>query len=112
MYAQILAYKVRIQEYGVYLGEFMKQPKVIKNPQGPKKKTTHWDIRTRKEMLIPDKTKDDREQATILLKEIIKEHPGTPWAARAQWELNRGFGVELIEAFYDPRRSTIKTPNL
>jgi hypothetical protein len=112
MYAQLLAYKVRIQEYGVYLGEFMKQPKVIKNPHGPTKKTTHWDIRTRKEMLIPDKTKEDREQATILLKEIIKEHPGTPWAARAQWELNRGFGVELIEAFYDPRRSTIKTPNL
>ena len=112
MDAQLLAYKVRIQEYGVYLGEFMKRPKIIKNPHGPTKKTTHWDIRTRKETLTGDKTKDDIARATVLLQEIIKEHAGTPWAARAQWELNRGFGVDLIEAFYDPRRGTIKVPNL
>lgn len=112
MYAQILAYKVRIQEYGVYLGEFMKRPKLIKNPLGPTKKTTHWDLTTRAELLTGDKTKDDREQATLLLQEIIKEHPGTPWAARAQWELNRGFGVDLHEAFYDSRRGSIKVPNL
>ncbi len=112
MYAQILAYKVRIQEYGVYLAEFVKRPKIIKNPHGPTKKTTHWDIRTRAEMLVADKTKDDRERATLMLKEIIQEHAGTPYAARAQWELNRGFGVELIEAFYDSRRGSIKVPNL
>lgn len=112
MYAQILAYKVRIQEYGVYLGEFMKQPKLIKNPLGPNKKTTHWDINTRKEMLTGDKTKEDMEQAIAVLKQIIQDHAGTPWAARAQWELNRGFGVDLHEAFYDPRRGTIKVPNL
>ncbi|HUY92079.1 MAG TPA: vWA domain-containing protein [Pirellulales bacterium] len=112
MDAQILAYKVRIQEYGVYLGEFMKQPKLIKNPLGPTKKTTHWDINTRKETLTGDKTKDDIARATVLLQQIVKEHAGTPWAARAQWELNRGFGVDLHEAFYDPRRGSIKPPNL
>lgn len=112
MYAQILAYKVRIQEYGVYLGEFMKQPKLIKNPLGPTKKTTHWDLNTRKEMLTGDKTKEDMEQAIAVLKQIIQDHAGTPWAARAQWELNRGFGVDLHEQFYDPRRGSIKVPNL
>lgn len=112
MEAQILAYKVRIQEYGTYLAEFMKQPKLIKNIHGPNKKTTHWDINTRKEMLTGDKTKEDMERAITLLKQVIYDHPGTPWAARAQWELNRGFGVELHEAFYDPRRGTIKVPNL
>lgn len=112
MEAQILAYKVRIQEYGTYLAEFMKQPKLIKNVHGPNKKTTHWDINTRKEMLTGDKTKEDMERAITLLKQVIYDHPGTPWAARAQWELNRGFGVELHEAFYDPRRGTIKVPNL
>ena len=112
MEAQILAYKVRIQEYGVYLGEFMKQPKLIKNIHGPNKKTTHWDINTRQQLLTGDKTKEDMERAIVLLKQVIYDHPGTPWAARAQWELNRGFGVELHEAFYDPRRGSIKVPNL
>ena len=112
MEAQVLAYKVRILEYGVYLGEFMKQPKLIKNIHGPTKKTTHWDINTRQQMLTGDKTKEDMERAIVLLKQVIYDHPGTPWAARAQWELNRGFGVELHEAFYDPRRGSIKVPNL
>jgi len=112
MYAQIITYKVRIYEYGAYLEAFMKQPKLIKNPLGATKKTTHWDIRTRAETMTGDKTKDYVVMAKKMLEDVIKEHAGTPWAARAQWELARGFGVELIEAFYDPRRGIVKVPKL
>jgi hypothetical protein len=31
-------------------------------------------------------------------------HAGTPWAERAQWELNRGFGVELVPDYEAPAR--------
>jgi hypothetical protein len=112
MYAQVIAYQIRIQEYGTYLADFVKHPKDITNPLGKDKETTHWDIRTRAQTITGDKTKADVERATALLKEIVRLHPGTPYAARAEWELNRGFGVELVEAFYDPRRGSIKVPNL
>jgi hypothetical protein len=35
---------------------------------------------------------------------VVEEHPGTPYAARAQWELRRGFGVDLVEHSSDPGR--------
>lgn len=112
MYAQLVAYQVRIQEYAAYLAEFVKKPKEITNALGTDKPTTHWDVHTRAETITGDKTKADIERATELLKEVVRLHPGTPYAARAQWELRRGFGVELVERFYDPRRNSIKRPNL
>ena len=112
MYAQVVAYQIRIQEYAAYLAAFVKHPKEIKNPLGMDKPTTHWDIRTRSETITGEKTKKDVERATALLKEIVRRHPGTPYAARAEWELHRGFGVELVEQFYDPRRGSVKVPNL
>lgn len=111
-YAQVIAYQIRIQEYAAYLPEFVKHPKEIKNPQGTDMQTTHWDIRTRAELMTGEKTKAVAERATALFKDIVEKHPGTPYAARAEWELRRGFGVELIEAFYDPRRGGIKLPSL
>lgn len=112
MYAQVVAYQVRIQEYAAYLADFIKHPKEITNPLGTDKPTNHWDIRTRAKTITGDKTKDDIERAKTLLKEVVRLHPGTPYAARAQWELNRGFGVELVEIFDDPRRGSVKVPNL
>ncbi|HQU46286.1 MAG: hypothetical protein B7Z73_16745, partial [Planctomycetia bacterium 21-64-5] len=112
MYAQVITYRIRIQEYAAYLEEFVKHPKEVTNPMGTGHPTTHWDIRTRKPTITGDKTKVDIERATALLKEIVRLHPGTPYAARAEWELHRGFGVELIEARYDPRRGSVKVPSL
>lgn len=89
MYAQIITYKVRIYEYGAYLEAFMKQPKLIKNPLGATKKTTHWDIATRAETMTGDKTKEYVVLAKKLLDGVIKEHAGTPWAARAMGACTR-----------------------
>lgn len=112
LYAQVIAYQVRIQEYEACLAEFVKHPKKITNPLGKDQPTTHWDIHTRAKTITGDKVKEGVERATALLKEVERLHPGTPYAARAQWELRRGFGVELVERFYDPRRNSIKVPSL
>ena len=49
-----------------------------------------------------------------LLDVVIKEHPGTPWARRAQDEKSDGFGFVVADRLWDPKavRDTIKLPNL
>jgi hypothetical protein len=102
--AQIVAYKVRMYEYGVYLQDFINNPKPIKNPGGANRLTTHWDLTTRAKVLTLDKTGAYIEKSKELFARVLKEHPGTPYAARAQWELKRGFGVDLVEDHDEPGR--------
>ena len=112
IYAQLVAYRARLVEYVAYTGAFVKTPKVVPLSKPLKSTTvylTHWDVGTRKKMLKGDELAPLVEKATALLKEVIKNHPGTPWAARAQWELNRGFGVELYP-YYEPKYKDVKNP--
>jgi len=110
IYAQTISYQARLQEYGWYLAEFINNPKAIKNPLGNAKPTTNWDLRTVKRLLKPDVTAATRDKADELFRQVQKDYPGTPWAARAQEELSRGYGVELAEEFYDPRSRGVKVP--
>jgi hypothetical protein len=105
LFAQVLAYKVRLYEYGAFMELFAKNPKPIKNPFGLLKKTTHWELTTRAETLTGELTKAHINRSRQMLEAIMKDHAGTPWAARAEWELNRGFGVDLVEDYDDPRRA-------
>lgn len=56
----------------------------------------------------------EEKNAFELLDIVIKEHPGTPWARRAQDEKSSGFGFVVTDRLWDPKgvRSTIKLPNL
>lgn len=112
MLAQLACYKVRLYEYGAYLEAFAKKPAEIKNPLGPTKKTTHWEIRYRKQTLTDEITKEYLENARKHLKRVVELHPGTPWAKRAQWELDRGLGVELREDYDHPGSPGVKLPKL
>jgi hypothetical protein len=118
IYAQIVAYKVRLYDYGAYLEQFAKNPKPLKNPyknaQGFPVQSTHWEITTRQEMLTLETTQAYLEKSKAMFQQVVQEHAGTPWSARAEWEVARGFGVELVEAYDDPRRASlgIKLPNL
>ncbi len=38
----------------------------------------------------------------------MKDHPNTPWARRAEWELAYGFGFQIIDSFRDPRYQNLK----
>ena len=56
-----------------------------------------------KRLLKPEITQSLRDRADELFREIVKNHAGTPWAARAEFELRRGYGIELVEGHEDPR---------
>ncbi len=110
IYAQTISYQARLMEYGWYMAEFIKTPKAIKNPLGPARATNGWDVGTVKRLLKPEVTQASRDKADALFKQVQADYSGTPWAARAQEELNRGYGIELHEDFDDPRGRGVKLP--
>jgi hypothetical protein len=110
--AQLIAYQARMYEYGAYLEEFIKKPKTAPLTRPPNLTHVTWDIRTRKEILTGEKVQPYIDRASVLFKQVIADHAGTPWAARAQHELNRGFGVELIPDYDAPNRYTGSAPLL
>lgn len=104
MYAQVIAYQARMYEYGAYLEEFIKKPKTAPLKKSPNLTLVGWEITTRHKTLTGDKIKPYVERATAMFQDVIKNHPGTPWAARAEVELKRGYGVHLVEDYDPPYR--------
>lgn len=110
MHAQCLAYRVRLFQLLLSLDAHQKAKPVPKDP-----KNNYWDIRRVHELLEPDKEqvrqtkvdlaelKEQNEQAKAEFQAVVKNHPRTPWARRAQWEAASGFGMKFGEAFWDPR---------
>lgn len=109
-YAQVLAYRVRLFQYLLTLDQHVKQMPPIKNP-----KNNVWNIRHIQKLLPPDpeqvkvtridleEIEKQMEKAKELYRYVINEHPGTPWARRAQQELDWGFGISFVEGYWDPR---------
>ncbi|MCH2128200.1 MAG: VWA domain-containing protein [Pirellulaceae bacterium] len=95
MRGQLLAYKIRLYEYGAYLEEFLNNPKEAAPTQEPNLHLIHWSLSRRQEMLTGEVTAKFVEQAKQYFADVIDKHPGTPWAARAEKEMSSGFGVEL-----------------
>lgn len=110
--AQTIAYRVRVNEYVAYIDAFMQNPKARENP-----KTTHWRVAFRPKTIAAElpttgeQTSDLVQASSALFQQVIKDHPGTPYSARAQWEIGRGYGIHMREHFEDPRRATIDVPN-
>jgi hypothetical protein len=103
--AQLIAYQARLYEYTAYLQEFVKHPQVVPLTKPPNLRLTYWDIRTRKETITGEVIEPYVKKASDLFSDVIKNHPGTPWAERAAWELKRGYGVELRPVYEPPYRS-------
>ena len=108
--AQLMAYKVRAIEYTACLQDFVKNPQVIPAFKSPDRYFVCWDITTQRDTRTGDLVKADIERANALFAQVIKEHPGTPWAARARWELRRGYGVQL-HPFYDVKYKDVEKPD-
>jgi hypothetical protein len=102
IFAQVLAYKVRVYEYGAYLEEFKKNPKKVPLKKDPNLTLAYWAIRHRSETITGEQTKGYIDRSKELFARVMEEHAGTPWAARAQWELKRGFGIDLQEVYHGP----------
>ncbi len=118
--AQIIAYRARVFEYGVYLTAFKANPKPI-DPPTPTRVFSYWQIREKGAVLGGDLTKPDIDESTKRFQDIMREYAGTPWATRAQVELSRGFGCDLTPHYHNPqppktppKRPTIpiKTPTI
>lgn len=105
--AQVVAYQVRVYEYAAYMEQFVQQPKIIKDP-----KTNRWRVALVSRTVTGDETAEYRRRATEMFKDIIADHPGTPYAARAQWELDRGYGIELVEHWHPPGYGDVTLPKL
>lgn len=105
--AQSVAYRVRAIEYMAYLDGFLKSPKALKDP-----KTTHWHMVALPRTITGEMTDADVARAKELFQAVITNHPGTPYESRARWEINRGFGVEMVEHYHDPRWDQVKWPKL
>ncbi len=110
VYAQLLAFRVRVFQYLLLMDQH-----VDTKPKPSDPKHNRWDRHYAKEMIepTPDQVKaakvdmaeleKQRQTALAMYDKIIKEHPGTPWAQRAQQEKAWGFGMRYISRFYDPK---------
>lgn len=121
--AQCLAYRVRLFQYCLAMDSHAKNMPPLRD-----KKNNEWNVVRVKKMLPPDPaqvklTKVSVEELDKQLKKaedqykyVIKTHPGTPWAQRAQYELNQGFGMEFRDGYRDPNYAKvgkeIKLPKL
>ena len=114
MHAQCLAYRVRLFQLLLSLDQHRKQRPMPKDPM-----KNAWNIERVKGLLEPDKEqirqtkvdvdelKKQSEIATRELEAVIENHPSTPWARRARWELDAGFGMKFVEVFRDTRYSNL-----
>jgi hypothetical protein len=102
LHAQLVAYQARMYEYGACLEDFIKNPKTAPLTRKPNLTHVHWDIRTRQSLREAQKVQPYVDRATAMFQAILEDHPGTPWAARAEHELRRGFGVELVPDYDIP----------
>jgi hypothetical protein len=116
IYAQLIAYQARIWEYGASLEAFIKNPSVVPLTKPPDLHLVHWNVAVRKETLTKE-SKPYIERAREVFELVMQNHPGTPWAARADGELTRGFGVDFQPEYHRPDRSppggvTVPIPKL
>lgn len=132
-YAQLVMFRLRLFQYLLVLDEHANSGRKVKDS-----KSNEWNMHHVKKGIVPNdaqfsriKTtfglkqtrdeylamvKDEEKRAHRLLKQVMIDHPGTPWARRAQYEIGLGYGHAFREAFRDPRyetmRQQIKLPNL
>ncbi|MEZ6065895.1 MAG: vWA domain-containing protein [Planctomycetaceae bacterium] len=111
VYAQLLSYRVRGFQYLLAMDNQLREKPKPKSP-----KSNYWDREYTGKMIepTPEQIKitgvDTAELEAQRLKAletydfIIAEHPGTPWAQRAEQEKRWGFGIHFIDRYWDPKR--------
>lgn len=119
-YAQCVVYRTRLFQYLLVLDDH-----AAKAPKPADPKHNRWDLhhepaikeptdeqfeRLKKAFNIKKSKAEymaeleaERKRAQELFEQIKKDHPGTPWAARADWDLGRGYGLGLHSLFWDPK---------
>ena len=109
MHAQCLAYRVRLFQLLLSLDQHQ-----VQKPRPKDDNNNYWDIHRVPELLEPtkeqvkqtkvdlDELKRQNETARAEYQAVIENHPRTPYARRAQWELQYGFGMKFAEVYRNP----------
>ncbi len=100
MLGQVVAYQARLIEYGVAMQYYMKRPPTAPMIKG-KTELEDWEISLQKELRAEAQSRPLIDRAAELFKIVKQKHDGTPWAARADWEMKRGYGIRLVPD-YEP----------
>jgi von Willebrand factor type A domain len=104
MLAQVVAYQIQAYEYRAALKEMVANPPKPSRMPVAGELVVEWILEHAKEPKAPkNETEKPRAEATKLLKQVIADHPKTPWADLAQDELDRGFSVGRHEWHANPR---------
>jgi len=118
--AQLYLFRLRLYQFLLTVDEHANNMPAPRNPMA-----TRWSIRWTKRTITPsdeqfrrlqsafgmtlsreeyvDMVRQQEKLTTQLMKQVISDHPNTPWARRAQLELNSGFGFNVYDVVWDPR---------
>lgn len=111
IHAQLISYQARIYEYGVGLDAFLANyaAEVQENPPRKGREVLHrWHIWLRQRTLS-EESRPYIQRAREMLQQVADSYRGTPWGARAEWELRRGYGVYL-RGYYDEPWKEVRDP--
>lgn len=117
--AQLYIFRLRLYQYLLAMDKHASQMPQPKDPE-----SNEWNLWWNTATIMPDEAQFSRLKAGFGLKlsrdeylEMVKseeassiermrvvtvDHPGTPWARRAQTELNMGFGFVVGDRVWDP----------
>ena len=117
--AQVAAYAARVYLYRIALENGLKKLIVTPPALADGRQLAGWRLRESREVPIDKIATKMLEQAKESYLAVIENHAGTPWAARAEWELRRDFndtgggssgagigsyqGVELVPEYRAPQ---------
>ncbi len=98
---QTLASMLRAQIYNALLDE-VGRGKPFEDPRN-----NTWRLVPTNDITLDGQSSTFATQAKDYLQRVVDEHPDTPWALLAKYELDRPFGWQLIEDYTDltPRRA-------
>ncbi len=96
---RLLAMRIRCNEFNSACAKMLKDQPKFKNPG-----SNTWKLVPAEDINARDpQAKIVAEEAKRLLKRVVDDHPGTPWAMLAQRELKDPFGFKWVEANVPPR---------
>jgi hypothetical protein len=94
---RLLAMKVRCYEYNWACAEMKKNPRKFTKPD-----SNAWQLAPDEEIHFSDKAAAAGKQAIEILKKVVAEHRGTPWAMLAERELKDPLGFKWVETKRQP----------
>jgi hypothetical protein len=131
--AQLYIFRLRLYQYLLTMDKHANQMPAPKIP-----KANEWNVWWNSQTIDPDEVQFSRLKAAFgfklsrdeyremvkteevssieRMRMVIVNHPGTPWARRAQTELDMGFGFVVSERVWDPHgkrnEAAARVPNL